>query len=104
MSQFSKDISKIDRQKIREVVSTLAKITSRSPEEIKPYLDELLFRLFEEPFPNDKHFFYTSSDKEWIASFNEWSQSHKLRNLPVLSNEAMSRDSIYDERSEWDIS
>lgn len=98
MSQLPINKAQHDSEDIRDVVGTLAKITSRSPEEIKPYLDELLERLSPEPSPFDEHFFNTATDDEWIASFKEWSQSHKSRNLPVLSDEAMSRDSIYNER------
>ena len=99
MSQFPRDVSKIDEREIKEVVNSLAKITSRSPEEIQPYLDDLLNRLSRESSFNEKHFFNTATDDEWIASFSKWSQSHKSRNLPVLSDEAMSRDSIYSERN-----
>lgn len=98
MTQFSKNKSQHNPEDIQDVVGALAKITSRSPEEIKPHLDELLSRLSREPSPYDKHFFNTATDDEWIATFSEWSKSHKSRNLPVLSDEAMSRDSIYDER------
>ncbi len=98
MSQHFKDTPKTDRESITEVLSTLAKITSRSPQQIKPYLDELLSRLSQDSSPYARHFFNTATDDEWIASFSQWSQSHKSRNLPVLSDEAMSRDRIYDER------
>jgi len=35
---------------------------------------------------------------EWIRQFHEWVESHKGLDLPVLSDEAMSRDSIYEYR------
>ncbi|MEL6911616.1 MAG: hypothetical protein AAFR62_16555 [Cyanobacteria bacterium J06629_2] len=98
MSQFPQDAPKIDDREIREVVDMLSKISSRSPEEVKPYLDELLSRLSREPSTHDRHFFNTATDDEWLASFKEWSQSHKSQNLPVLSDEAMSRDNIYNQR------
>lgn len=98
MTQKSQNTSKIHQEEINEVVNSLSKITSRSPEEIKPYLDELLSRLSREPSPHANHFFNTATDDEWIAAFREWSQSHSRKKLPVLSEEAMSRESIYDER------
>ena len=99
MSKISQDAPNLHSQEIKKVVDILSKITSRSPQEIKPYLDELLSRLGVKPSPYADHFFNTSTDDEWIAAFSEWSQSHKGKKLPVLSEDAMSRDSIYDERS-----
>ncbi len=36
--------------------------------------------------------------EEWIRQFKAWVASHEGDNLPVLSDEAMSRESIYRER------
>ncbi len=36
--------------------------------------------------------------EEWVRKFREWTGSHVRRNLPVLSDEAMSRESIYADR------
>jgi hypothetical protein len=36
--------------------------------------------------------------EEWVSKFMAWTQSHAGRNLPVLSDEAMSRESIYADR------
>jgi hypothetical protein len=36
--------------------------------------------------------------KEWTRQFKAWVSSHERLDLPVLSDEAMSRDSIYDDR------
>ena len=36
--------------------------------------------------------------EEWVRQFREWSQSHAHDNLPVLSDEALSRESIYEDR------
>ena len=36
--------------------------------------------------------------EEWVRQFRAWVNSHDS-NLPVLSDEAMSRDSIYPDRS-----
>jgi hypothetical protein len=38
------------------------------------------------------------SPEEWVRQFNAWTRSHAGRNLPVLSDEAMSRESIYADR------
>ena len=38
------------------------------------------------------------SPEEWIREYRTWSQSAAHADLPVLSDEAMSRESIYAER------
>jgi hypothetical protein len=35
---------------------------------------------------------------EWLRQFRAWTDSHADRNLPVLSDEAMGRESIYGDR------
>jgi hypothetical protein len=34
--------------------------------------------------------------EEWMSRFNEWAHSHDHDNLPLLSDYAVSRDSMYD--------
>jgi hypothetical protein len=34
--------------------------------------------------------------EEWMREFRAWAHSHDADNLPILSDEAISRDSIYD--------
>jgi hypothetical protein len=36
------------------------------------------------------------SPEEWIRELRAWSHSHDADNLPILSDEATSRESIYD--------
>ena len=38
------------------------------------------------------------SPEEWMRRFKEWAESPAHSNLPVLSDSAMSRDSIYEDR------
>ncbi|MGL5938889.1 MAG: hypothetical protein ACRC2S_00660 [Waterburya sp.] len=95
MSQISQDTSNPHNQELKQVIDMLSKITSCSPEEIKPHLDEFVSRLNQKPSPYANHFYKTASDEKWIAAFREWSESHRVKKLPVLSEEAMSRDSIY---------
>jgi hypothetical protein len=38
------------------------------------------------------------SPEEWVRQFTAWTHSHNADNLPVLSDEAISRESIYHER------
>lgn len=34
--------------------------------------------------------------EEWMRRFKQWTHSHNHENLPVLSDYAVSRDSMYD--------
>jgi hypothetical protein len=36
------------------------------------------------------------SPDEWVREFRAWAHSHDADNLPILSDEAISRDSMYD--------
>ena len=38
--------------------------------------------------------------KEWLRMFNEWLNSHDYIKAPALSDEAISRESIYRERED----
>jgi P2-related tail formation protein len=49
-----------------------------------------------QPLPSIAHLQKTDPE-EWARQFHDWAESHDP-NLPVLSDEAMSRDSIYPDR------
>ena len=114
MNQIHQDISASNSQEFEQAVSALSKITSRSPEEIKPHLERFLSELSEEarsgyptkgksrlsskPDVSKNHFFDLATDDEWMSGFRDWSESHKAKKLPVLSEEAMSRESMYSDR------
>jgi len=36
--------------------------------------------------------------EEWVRKFSAWSQRHAHDDLPILSDEAISRESIYEDR------
>jgi hypothetical protein len=38
----------------------------------------------------------TLTPEEWVHDFKAWAHSHDEDNLPLLSDEEISRDSIYD--------
>ncbi|MEH2168180.1 MAG: hypothetical protein V7K41_16310 [Nostoc sp.] len=81
---------------IETITFLLAKISKRSPSEIKPHLDTMLERLVQAD--EERPFYETASPTEWVAAFTEWVESHRELNLPSLSDEAISRESIYGER------
>jgi hypothetical protein len=41
---------------------------------------------------------YDLPPEEWVRQFEAWTRSPAGRNLPVLSDEAISRESIYADR------
>lgn len=100
MSKISQDTSNPHSQELKLVIDTLSKITSRSSEEIRPHLQLLIDRLSltkENDFASAS-FYTTSTHEEWSAEFHRWVDSHKEEELPVLSDEAMSRESMYPDR------
>ena len=65
----------------------------------QPHIQELLApntnAADDPPVGNDM----TPADPEkWIQEFSAWAKGHEQENLPVLSDEAMSREFIYGER------
>jgi hypothetical protein len=36
--------------------------------------------------------------EQWVRKFQAWSQRHANDDLPILSDEAISRESIYEDR------
>lgn len=41
---------------------------------------------------------YELPPEEWVRTFEAWARSHADMNLPLLSDEAIGRESIYAER------
>ena len=88
-------MSKAHKEDLEAIIQVLVKITSRTPEQIKPHLDAMLERLVE---PQERPFYESATPQEWTHAFREWVDSHRGLNLPNLSDEAISRESIYGER------
>ncbi|NEU74960.1 hypothetical protein PI95_020970 [Hassallia byssoidea VB512170] len=96
-SQASELLRKIEEQHkedIETITQVLARITSRSPSEIKSQLGIMLERLVE---PQQKRFLYeTATPSQLKQAFRQWAESHE-HNTPLLSDYAVSRESIYDD-------
>lgn len=43
-------------------------------------------------------FYETATPEEWLEEFTLWVDSHRSRNYPLLSDEAIGRESIYETR------
>lgn len=90
------ELEQFHSQDIETITLLLAKISQRSPSEIKPHLDIILEQLVQPA--QERPFYETATPTEWVAAFRDWVESHRGLNLPTLSDEAMSRESIYRER------
>jgi uncharacterized membrane-anchored protein len=89
------NLQQAHEQDIQTITQVLAKITSRTPAQIKPLLDAMLKRLIE---PQQRPFYETATPTEWSIAFQEWVDAHRTLNIPILSEEAISRESIYGDR------
>lgn len=61
---------------------------------VETYLESLIESL---AGPQLQHFQETATPEEWARALRDWSESHG-RNTPILSDEAISRESLYAER------
>jgi hypothetical protein len=86
-----KQFEQAHKEEIAAVSLIVAKITNCSIEEVQPHLETMLSGLIKPKSPN------ISSSKR-AQEFREWVESHKDMNLPFLSDEAISRESIYGGR------
>jgi len=84
------------KQDLETITQILADITNRNPEEIKPYLDRILTQLVKPQ--QETQVDETATPAEQIATFQAWVESHRNLNFPNLSDEAISRESIYGDR------
>ena len=84
------------KQDLETITQILADITNRNPEEIKPYLDRILTQLVEPQ--QERPVNETATPEKRIAAFQAWVERHRSLNLPTLSDEAISRESIYGDR------
>ena len=46
----------------------------------------------------EKPFYERATKEEWLAEFHRWVDSHENRGEPYLSDEALRRENIYEDR------
>ncbi|MBW4442660.1 MAG: hypothetical protein KME10_15775 [Plectolyngbya sp. WJT66-NPBG17] len=77
---------------LEAVTRILSKLTHLSSEQIKPRLQSLITNLLDlqasQPEPQE-------SSEAWTQRFTKWVEEHRELGLPSLSDEAISRESIY---------
>lgn len=83
-----------------KLVDTLTQIIeSLTPEEQTLLQERInLIKETQKEDSTDRPFYETATPQEWVKAFREWVESHRGRNFPTLSDEAISRESIYGER------
>lgn len=93
-SSYFKILNEASKEDLEVITQALVKITKRTSEQIKPYFNAMAERLMELEEPP---FYETATPEEWTRAFLEWTESHD-RNTTLLSDEAISRESIHGER------
>lgn len=78
------------KEEFQTILKLLSQVTHYSQEQIRPHLEALLQHLQEayEEKPLTPR----------LQAFHTWVEAHHGSNLPVLSDEATSRESIYGDR------
>ncbi len=95
-AQILDTLQELHKEELETVIQVLAKVTSLSPEAIKPHLNTMLAQLVKS---KERPFYETATPEEWVKAFREWTDSHR-RNTPLLSDYALSRAGIYEEDEE----
>lgn len=83
------------KAEIETITQVLARITTKSPEVIKPYLDAILKRLVQLQ-QVQLPLYETASPEELAQAFYLWAASHEYHS-PLLSDYAVSRESMYSD-------
>ena len=83
-----------------KLVESLAEIVHSLTKEEKSLLAQKVKQDLEEPSPEngDRPFYETATPQQRAQAFLQWAESHRGKNHPSLSDEAISRESIYGER------
>ncbi len=93
-------IPEADIEELEGVMQVLANVTKLPVEVVKPHFDALLRQLMKSK--QEQPFYQTATASEWIAAFREWPESHR-RDIPLLSEYALSRAGIYEDDSNENI-
>lgn len=85
----------MNTQLVESITQMIESLTLEEKDLLKQKINPILQR---SEIPKSSHFQETASPQEWNHAFQEWIDSHKDMNLPSLSDEAISRETIYGER------
>ncbi|BAU14513.1 hypothetical protein LEP3755_50610 [Leptolyngbya sp. NIES-3755] len=77
---------------LEAMMKILSKLTRLPSEQIKPRLESLLTSLLDlQTTQSDSQ----EDSERWTQRFTDWVEGHRSLELPSLSDEAISRESIY---------
>ncbi|MBW4528176.1 MAG: hypothetical protein KME18_23830 [Phormidium tanganyikae FI6-MK23] len=92
VSERVESLEEQNREDLETVTTLLSKITPLPSAQIKPQLHTLMENLIELQEPP---FHATATPEEWGQRFSEWVESRRGLGFPTLSDESISRESIY---------
>lgn len=95
-SEMLLDFKKAHQQDLKAIAEILARISHQSPEKVEILLETMLKQLIQPKTP----FYETATPTERAQAFRDWASSHD-RGSALLSDYAVSRDSIYDDECLW---
>lgn len=86
------DFKESHKEELAAITEVLAKITHRTPAQVKSHLETMIEQLVSD---ENRPFYETATPEERARAFVAWASSH-APNTSLLSEEAISRQSIYD--------
>ncbi len=86
-----------------EIEKRLAERAKENGLKIETYLEVFIEERLDDEIETsveekEKSFSETATTEEWLAEFHKWVDSHKDRGEPFLSDEALRRENIYEDR------
>jgi hypothetical protein len=75
----------------------LREVATQHGLDVNEYVRRLIEQYLPPPDTTSKSLWNTLTPEEWIQQATEWAQSHD-RSIPLLSEEAVSRESFYEGR------
>jgi non-homologous end joining protein Ku len=95
ITEIVNTLEETNSEELESVTQTLSKITNLPSEQIKPCLHSMMENLIE---LRELSFDEKVTPDEWSQAFTKWVESHRSLDLPHLSDDAISRESLYGER------
>ena len=95
----------METQTTREqILEAIAELPNEVLLELTQFIDYLRYRSPQTPSKlqqsnnPEPRFYETATSEEWVAEFLAWVEHPRHQNYPMLSDEAIGRESIYGER------
>ncbi len=92
VSEIVHSLEEENREDLETITHILSRITHLPSEQIKPCLHAFMENLIE---LQETPFHAGAAPEEWLQRFSAWVEGHRGLGFPLLSDEAISRESIY---------